>query len=182
MYCRNCGFELRANAKFCQSCGHSLDGLKGKIDGYKKRITFQSKEMVGSFRENLSNQINKYLNSISKGDPLEIRGIIVPEKRLDTIRNALVSFQNKFGSKSNEEVSQEFQEWLDHLPEMLEDQKCVVCFGPWNSGGRIVVCKHCKSGGHKPHIEDWVDQRRLCPLCRETIKKSDLFEISTSDL
>lgn len=113
---------------------------------------------------------------------MEIRGLTVPENRMETIRKALVSFQNRFGIQSNEEVSKEFQDWLDNLPNMLEDQKCVVCFTPWNSGGSIVVCKHCKSGGHKSHIEDWVTQKGLCPLCRQAIKKSDLYEINTHEL
>jgi hypothetical protein len=182
IYCKNCGFELKENTKFCHSCGYSLNGLKGRIDGYRKRITYQSKELVETFRGNLSNQISNYLSSISKGDPLKIKGITVPDNQRETVRRALESFQNRFGTQINKEVDHEFQEWLNHLPDMLEDQKCVVCFIPWNSGGRIVVCKYCKSGGHKNHIEDWVNQKGLCPLCRQTIKKSDLYEIDTPEL
>lgn len=171
--CFNCQSINPEYAKFCVRCGTSLDGLKGKLKGLQKRIQHQSKEMIDNFRVNLDNQISDLLKQVDEKKEFKIKNYTVPENRKETIRNALVSFQSKIGT----EESEEFKEWMDNLPEMLEDQKCIVCFTSWKTGDQIVVCKHCKSGGHRAHLYDWVKRSNNCPLCRQTISASGLLSV-----
>ena len=180
LFCNQCGEELRGKANFCHNCGHNNTGIRGSISKIRKRFGFQSKVYLSTLRDNVSKQIDSYLKQIDKDENLQLGNINIPENRKLTIKNALLSFQNRLGY--DDELTEEFQQWLENLPNLIGDQKCVICFLPWEKSDTIVVCKYCQAGGHKEHIENWVSQKRICPLCRKELGGKDLHEVDLSSI
>ena len=173
--CPNCSAENLEKARYCHNCGSSLTRLKGRIGALKQKIEYRTREKLENIRNRLDSQINNYLLRLDKPEEFKIGSVSVPETKRDDVRNALLSFQEKIGGSLHVETSEEFQQWLKDLPNMLDQQKCLVCFVNWKINDEIVVCKHCQSGGHRDHLENWVVSRNLCPLCRKSISRSDLI-------
>ena len=44
--------------------------------------------------------------------------------------------------------------------------KCKIC---WEDVRKAVVCLACRSNYHPPHLRNWVEQDRQCPVCKNTI-------------
>lgn len=173
--CPNCSAENLQNARYCQNCGKSLSGLKGKIGAFKQRMEYQAREKYDIVKGKVDNKISEYLVELDTPEP-KIRNRKIPDSKRDSIRNALLSFQDKMGTVQTQPTA-EFNVWLNDLPNMLDDQKCLVCFGKWETDDDIVVCVHCQSGGHRTHLENWVTSKNLCPLCRQNISKRDLLTV-----
>lgn len=174
--CIKCNKENNQSALFCIECGASLKGLKGLFSGVKKRIQHQTKDWVSNARVSIDNQIAGYIKQIDDQKELIIRGRKIPDDKKDMIRRALSSFKERVGEK--EELSQEFKDWMENLPNMMDDQKCIVCFSNWKAEDDIVVCKNCHSGGHRSHLFDWVKTNKKCPFCRSWLKESGLIQVT----
>jgi hypothetical protein len=162
-------------AQFCVNCGKNLGGVKTKFNALKRKMSHQAKEKLERLRISLDSKINQYLHSIDQQDGLKIGNVSIPDSKKESIRNALLSFQERIAVEA--ESTTEFQEWLKDLPERIENERCIVCFGKWEKTDELVVCKHCQSGGHKDHLEKWILNQNSCPLCRQGLNKNDLIVI-----
>lgn len=174
--CKKCKELNPSTASFCSECGNSLRGLKGNLNAVKRRIMYQTRDKIDEIRNNLDTEIKGYLAELDKNKQLKIGGFDIPDKSRETIRNALINFQQKVGKTDDIQERQEFKQWIDALPERLENETCLVCFGSWkNSTENILICPKCQSGGHQTHLIDWVKSHRSCPLCRQPIRSTDLL-------
>ncbi|MDH5403150.1 MAG: hypothetical protein OEZ01_02050 [Candidatus Heimdallarchaeota archaeon] len=175
--CQYCGNNSIKDANFCSSCGNSIKGTKGIISGTMKRIKHQTNQFKDNFKTNLAQKIADYQYRLETDEIVHIGKISIPENKRQTIQNALLKFQVKLGN-NEVELSDEFHQWLEDLPNRLEEEKCIICFQQLNKTDKIKVCKHCQSGGHSDHITGWIINNRFCPLCRSEISSTDLIEIS----
>ncbi len=179
--CQNCGFKSDREINFCPECGTSLGGIKSKLTGMKKRLEFNVQEKISQVKSSLDKRISKYLLKLDSNEEVRIGNMTIPENRRETVRNALLGFQSRFGTE-DAEISQEFNQWLEDLHSRLDDEKCIVCFQKWTSSiDTVVICKHCRSGGHQSHLFGWVEDKKLCPLCRQNLLKRDLIPINLSN-
>jgi hypothetical protein len=173
--CRYCQSSNPDIAQFCVNCGKNLGGVKTKFDALKRKMSHQAKEKLEGLRTSLDARINQYLNRLDTNDDLKVGNVSIPDSKRESIRNALLSFQERIGGEP--ETTLEFQEWLKDLPERIENERCIVCFGGWGKTDELVVCKHCQSGGHKVHLEKWIINQNSCPLCRQRLNKNDLITV-----
>ncbi len=173
--CLECEYENPDYANFCVNCGNNISGTKARFMRLQKRLTHKSKDWIQDIRNSIDNRINGMLYQMDTNQQFKIGGINIPDNRKNTIRNALNSFQSKYGTE--EEVSEDFKIWMDNLEDMLEEQKCIVCYSNWKKNDDIVVCKHCRSGGHKEHLFSWVMNNNNCPLCRQNLTSTGLIKI-----
>ncbi|MHA2098327.1 MAG: hypothetical protein ACW99A_06545 [Candidatus Kariarchaeaceae archaeon] len=161
---------------FCPNCGNNLGGVKTRINSMKKRLQYSVKTKVDQVKQSLDRQISDYLVRLDTEKEMQVGSVKIPEERKDSIRNALLNFQTKLGNQTV--TSEEFNKWMEDLDKRLDEEKCIVCFQNWvGSTTTIVVCKHCRSGGHDDHLRGWVRDNRFCPLCRQTISVTDLITI-----
>ena len=149
-------------------------GVKRRIQN-KEWGKDRAREWVSNMRVSIDNQIAGYIRQIDNQKELSLGRIKIPDNRRDMVRRALNSFKDRMGME--EELSQEFKDWMDKLPDMMEDQKCIVCFTNWKAEDDIVVCKNCHSGGHRTHLSDWVKSNNRCPFCRQDLKQSGLINV-----
>ncbi|MHA2250397.1 MAG: RING finger domain-containing protein [Candidatus Kariarchaeaceae archaeon] len=175
--CKNCDADNLIKARFCQQCGYGLTGLRGKISAMKQKIEYQAKEKIEEIRKGLDGRIQEYLHRLDDSEEMKVGSITIPESKRDTVRNALLSFQDRIGGDQEVELSEEFQHWLNDLPQRLDQQNCIICFSKWQEQEDIVVCRHCQSGGHRSHLDNWLVSNHICPLCRATITKRDLITV-----
>ncbi|OLS20126.1 MAG: hypothetical protein HeimC2_38710 [Candidatus Heimdallarchaeota archaeon LC_2] len=179
--CKNCSFQSEKEINFCPQCGSNLGGLKTKFTAIKKRVEFNIQEKISKVKTSVDNQINQYLEKIDSQEEVRIAGKTIPENRKESIRNALIGFQSRLGT-DQEEISEEFNQWLIDLQSRLDEEKCIVCFQKWTkSNETVVICKHCRSGGHQNHLFGWIEEKKFCPLCRQSLTKRDLIEINLNN-
>lgn len=174
--CLKCGYENIDEARFCVSCGASLKGWKGRVNALSQKIAFQTRQAIDKTMTSLDKQVSQYITQIEDKKKVRIAGVDIPESRQASVKNALVSFQNRFLA-SEPQVSKEYEIWASELQNRMEDQTCIVCFAKWKSEDEIVVCPNCNSGGHQTHLEGWIKDRQFCPLCRQTLRKTELVKI-----
>lgn len=179
--CNNCDFISDHEINICPECGANLSGIKSKLTGMKKRLEFNVQEKISQVKSGLDKRITGYLTKLDSDEEFRIGNMTIPENRKETVRNALLGFQQRFGSEEME-VSEEFNQWLSDLQSRLDDERCIVCFQRWtNSIDPVVICKHCRSGGHQNHLFGWVEEKKMCPLCRQNLSKRDLILINLSN-
>ncbi|MCY3415028.1 MAG: hypothetical protein INQ03_25480 [Candidatus Heimdallarchaeota archaeon] len=174
--CLRCLASNPIEAKFCVNCGNSLEGIKGRFTGLQKRLMHQSRTWLDKTKLTLDQQLSEYISRLERNEDIRLGNLQVPDNRKETILNAMKSFKDRISPTG--EVSEEFQQWLDNLPEMLDEQNCIICFAKWKPDEEIVVCKHCHSGGHKNHLINWINQNKTCPLCRQSITVNHLIPVS----
>ena len=89
----------------------------------------------------------------------------------------MLNFQTRI--QTEPEVSEEFAVWIEELQSRLDQEKCIVCFQALTSEhSKIVICKHCRSGGHYDHLNQWVATNKYCPLCRQQLLAKDLIVVA----
>ena len=178
MVCPDCKTQNDVRYSYCKQCGTRLS--KGKTRGFSERLRDKTRSTIDALKLRLNTTISGYLDKFDEPGKAKIAGFTVPERERETIRNALLSFQKRVDEKNHGDVDLEFQEWLRVLPERLQEEKCIICFGSWlNSEDNIVVCKHCNNGGHQNHLVSWLKTNDICPLCRKQLSYSELILIQT---
>ncbi|MHA2502851.1 MAG: hypothetical protein ACXAE3_08280 [Candidatus Kariarchaeaceae archaeon] len=168
-HCAQCNAELVPNASFCNECGAAIS-WKTRALSWGTRLKHKTVQKLDEFKVKMDHQVSDYIRRLDSGERVTIRGYNIPEWRRGTIRDAMQSFQDRYleGDATQEG---DYQQWMDDLPQRLEEHNCIVCFIKWNDAdlGNIVVCPHCQTGGHRNHIADWIKSKRYCPLCREDV-------------
>ena len=166
---------------FCPQCGSNIGGIKTKLAGFKRRAEFKIQDKITQVKSSVDTQIAQYLEKIDNQEDVTIAGKSIPENRKESIRNALIGFQSRLGT-DQVEVSEEFNQWLKDLQSRLDEEKCIVCFQKWTRlNETVVICKHCRSGGHQNHLFGWIEEKKFCPLCRQSLTKRDLISINLSN-
>ena len=177
--CNNCNFQVSDNNKFCSNCGQNLGGMKTRLGSMKKRLEHNVRGKVNQVKESLNNQIAGYLSKIDNDQELVVKGVKVPEHRKIGIRNALLNFQGKLGHENY--TDEEFSAWMEDLDARMDEEKCIVCLQKWvETTTNVVICKYCQSGGHQDHLTAWVKQNKFCPLCRHSLRETELISIDVT--
>ncbi|MFW9915856.1 MAG: RING finger domain-containing protein [Candidatus Thorarchaeota archaeon] len=191
-YCYKCGLALREGARFCHSCGTavrtpqpdspadtSAASPASAIDSARPSLVERMKKRVKEARKDGVSRIDDYLASLETRN--EVSGVRLTEGRREFLRKRLTGLRGRL-SEGEEGIAQE--EWqvlsvaLESLPEDLIDEKCVICFKPISeeSERALAFCPHCIRGGHQEHLAEWIKIKGTCPICRQSVKTSELVK------
>ena len=72
----------------------------------------------------------------------------------------------------SEELDATFTTWLASVKEGKE--KCMVCMGILVAGEEIAACEHCGNVAHKEHLQEWLRQKGVCPVCKEQLNEENI--------
>ena len=52
-----------------------------------------------------------------------------------------------------------------------DTERCIICYGQIKSDseGAIWKCPHCGKVAHFEHVEQWIQQKQKCPVCRQPV-------------
>ena len=51
----------------------------------------------------------------------------------------------------------------------IEQTKCVICFEDYEENENVCELKKCKHCFHKHCINQWLNEKSVCPICREEV-------------
>ena len=73
-----------------------------------------------------------------------------------------------------------FEDWLSDI----EDGKelCMICMKPVTGEKIIGTCVFCDNKAHLDHFKEWVNQKAVCPACKETLKQEDIIEVTQKNI
>ncbi len=181
---------------YCDNCGQQnilyvgAETIEAPIPTYKQRLSQKYKEFRsrieekwGNARKNITERIDKLLVQLETEEtsPRGFRSLSPNGKQ--RVIHALENARTTLGSSENEEEIASVQEYLDTLPERLQEENCIVCMRPLKySTENIVLCPHCERGGHRSHLMTWLERSTICPLCRSSIDKNDLKEFKLHEI
>ncbi len=178
--CPSCGHLLQKGVKFCTQCGKPLN-FNAWIKVAKRSIKERFEITKKRFNEKVE-QLNERLSTLQANiqDPnYKILGRTLNYRQKETLTNAIRRIQERIATSTNQEELTEAQEWLDLLPERLDQEKCFVCFKKLSpdDANNLAVCPYCEHGGHYDHFVSWLTQKNICPLCRNNLTVRQLKRV-----
>ena len=63
----------------------------------------------------------------------------------------------------------DFSQCLNIIKLPQEQQSCIICFEDFTEDDVIVEIKKCKHIYHKHCVNTWLNEKPLCPICRERV-------------
>jgi predicted RNA-binding Zn-ribbon protein involved in translation (DUF1610 family) len=50
-------------------------------------------------------------------------------------------------------------------------ERCIICYGQIKSDSEVAIwkCPHCGKVAHFEHVENWIQQKQKCPVCRQPV-------------
>lgn len=199
MECPNCGEIISENVKFCRFCGISLasnifsnnkqksnvDFIEDKYSSFKTQLKNISNQIIekatpviNSFRSKTHSTIDSWVKRLNNDEPMKIGSFnVLSNNNRRNLANSLQNLANSLDSSTGDVKwdKEEIDEWESNLEIRLEGENCLVCFQPLKAGERISICPFCGYGAHENHMEDWLNIKQSCPLCRESIKTESLI-------
>ena len=175
MKCLSCQNTIAKDSNFCSRCGQHF-GIKSQLKGKYKKLEYatrkKSKNVQEKFRSSVVNSLDPYLKKIQKQSQLEIGKMRLSKEKSDKIKLHLLNLKNKI-DPSDFKTELEYEQWKDKVQNSLGVNSCIICYSSWELESEIIVCPGCYHGGHREHLENWVQAEKKCPLClKEVLKKS----------
>ncbi|TFG02039.1 MAG: hypothetical protein EU542_05850 [Promethearchaeota archaeon] len=115
-------------------------------------------------------------NSYRKQNALECLNLLAVKLGYGTPEQLLEALNSKEIAASNEIITPKEQQFFFHQIPLTE--RCMVSGLPFdNSLESIVVCPYCNSFAKKNLLEQWLKEKKICPVCRRSLTIEDCFEV-----
>lgn len=56
---------------------------------------------------------------------------------------------------------------------------CMVCMRSIKGEKVIGTCVYCGNKAHLDHLQEWINQKAICPACKKTLKQEDIIETTS---
>jgi len=133
-------------------------------------VTSIQKSLIG-----LKLQTSKFLSKLEQKVENSQSMSFVNKQR---VLNLLNQFQGKDKTEIAEEAP-EISEWAAYVEEAISGDKCIICLQDFRSDEqketKVILCPECNYAGHVKHFLDWLDKKKLCPMCRSELDKKRLL-------
>lgn len=167
--------ELKKLSQRAQNKARDLSQrVQPKIDTFSQKV----QPRIEQTAESLRLRLDRALQTLDRPGLL-IKGRPLSESTLEIIERAALRIRESLSREEepSPEVIDEAEEWIEKLANRLEEDRCLICLRFLESGENVVICPHCLHGGHQNHLEPWVTDKGICPLCREPLQSADFLSI-----
>jgi len=182
--CRNCKRIIPPNANFCPYCG-----ISNPLSNNKFRSIFKG---FGGTIENLYDQLISKLDSYIPMLSVKIQQVLrqLEDKIIHTstpnfvnknkVLAVLREIRGNLKSNYSKEAENEARLYSSYVEQTISGDRCIICLKTFDTkdGKKISVyaCPNCHYAGHRDHFMAWLEEKKICPLCRAEISQKDLIK------